>query len=277
MSLLGVGLALLAAVAYGVSDFVGGVASRRTSPWPVTLLATLGGLLGAIVLGLVRPGDPGVADLLWGVVAGIGGGAGTAFLYRGMAAGRMGVVGPLSAVGSALLPVVVGLGLGERPALLVWIGIVVALPGIWLVAQEPGQNSLADGLLDGLRAGAGFGLIFVGLGQVPQEAGWWPLTTSHLGSLVTITVLAVWYRESMRPTHAVHWWGIVAGLLGAAALLAYTLAVQTGLLTVAAVLTSLYPAFTVLLAALLLREHIWRPQWAGLVLCGVAVSLVAAG
>ncbi|HYG92794.1 MAG TPA: EamA family transporter [Nocardioides sp.] len=287
---MGVALALAAALAYGLSDFVGGVASRRTSPWPVALLAGVAGTAGAIVLGLTLDGDPTPAHLAWGALSGVGSGLGSAFLYRGFATGRMGVVAPVSAVGAALLPVVVGLALGERPELLVWLGIALAFPGIWLVARVPetadegpadprGQEapgSTATGLTDGVLAGVGFGLLFVALGQVPDGAGYWPLAAGQATALVSIVVLATALRVSYVPTATTEWWGAAAGVLATVAVLAFLLATQTGLLTVAAVLTSLYPAFTVLLAAAVLREHVFRPQAAGLVLCGVAVALVAA-
>ena len=280
---MGVVHALGSAVAYGLSDFIGGLASRRTTAWPVATTAALGGLAGALVLALAFPGEPTTADLVWGAVSGLGSGAGSVFLYRGFATGRMAVVAPVSAVGAAVVPVVVGLATGERPSALVGIGILVALPGIWLVARMPdsgtgtGTDELTGGLVDGLLAGLGFGLLFVALGQVPDGAGFWPLGLGQSVTLITVCLLAMALRQSWRPTAASEWWGVVAGLVASAAVLMFLLATQTGLLTVAAVLTSLYPAFTILLAALVLREHVYRVQGAGLVLCGVAVALVAAG
>ncbi|KAA1416841.1 EamA family transporter [Nocardioides humilatus] len=282
---MGVVLALGAAVAYGLSDFVGGLASRRTTPWPVALLGAFGGLVSAAVVAAVRGGDPASADLLWGAAAGLGSGAGSVFLYRGLAIGRMGVVAPVSAVGAAVVPVVVGLATGERPSTLTLVGIVAALPGIWLVARMPETDTRTDtdaapthtGFLDGVLAGLGFGLLFVALGQVPEEAGFWPLTVTQAASLVTICLIASGLREAWLPTAASEWWGAVAGLVATAAVLMFLLATQSGLLTVAAVLTSLYPAFTILLAAVVLREHVFRGQAYGLVLCGVAVAFVAAG
>lgn len=280
---MGVLLALASAAAYGVSDFLGGVASRRTSAWPIALLAGVGGLLGAAALALVTDGDPGAPDLLWGALAGAGAGAGSAFLYRGFASGRMGVVAPVSAVGAAILPVVVGVTLGERPGLLVWIGILLALPGIWLVAQAPAEADdsrdagLAAGLLDGGLAGLGFGLLFVAIAQVPEEAGYWPLAVAQLTGVVTIVVIAMSLGAAWLPTRRSEAWGLLAGLLASAAQFLFLLSTQTGLLTVAAVLTSLYPAFTILLAAVALREPIYRSQAVGLALSGAAVALVAAG
>jgi len=275
---MGVLLALAAAIAYGLSDFIGGLASRRTSPWPVALLAGVGGLLGALVLAVSVPGDPSSADLTWGALAGLGSGAGGAFLYRGLAAGRMGVVAPVSAVGAAVLPAIVGVTAGERPETLVWLGIAAAFPGIWLVSQEPDATTgLADGLLDGVLAGLGFGLLFAAMGQVPEGAGYWPLVSAQLLAMVAIVLTAAALRASWVPTARSELGGLVAGLLASGAVLAFLLATQTGLLTIAAVLTSLYPAFTILLASLVLKEHVHRAQGVGLGLCAVAVALVATG
>ncbi|HEY3015522.1 MAG TPA: EamA family transporter [Nocardioides sp.] len=275
---MGVVLALAAAAAYGLSDFVGGLASRRTTAWPVAFLAGVGGLLGALLLALSRDGDPSASDLAWGALSGLGSGLGSAFLYRGLAAGRMGVVAPVSAVGAAVVPVVVGVATGERPTALVWLGIVAALPGIWLVSQEPDSaGGLAAGLLDGVLAGLGFGLLFSAMGQVPASAGFWPLVVSQGTGSVAIAVTAVVLGASWRPTARSQLWGLAAGLLASAAVLCFLLATQGGLLAVAAVLTSLYPAFTVLLATLVLHERVHRAQGVGLGLCAVAVALVATG
>jgi drug/metabolite transporter (DMT)-like permease len=278
---MGILLALAAAAAYGLSDFVGGVAARQSSVWPVALLSQVGGLTGSSALALAVAVSPTSADLAWGALAGLGAGAGTVFLYRGFAGGRMGVVAPVSAVGAAVLPVVVGVVTGERPAALVWIGIVLALPAIWLVARVPDDGAAgesdATALRDGVLAGLGFGLLFVAMGQVPDDAGFAPLVASQASALVAIVLGAAAARAPWLPTVPTQWWGVAAGLLASAAVLAFLLASQTGLLAVAAVLTSLYPAFTVLLATLVLRERIFRAQAVGLALCAAAVSLVAAG
>ncbi len=274
--------ALGAAIAYGVSDFIGGVASRRTSAWPVALLSTVVAGVAALGMALVLPGDPSRSDLLWGALAGVGTGTGGAFLYRGLALGRMGVVGPVSAVGAASLPVIVGVLGGERPALLVWIGILVALPAIWLVAREPqaadSTGRIADGLLDGLLAGAGFGLLFSAIGQVPDGAGYFPLLANQVVAGVTIVVLASLMGAEWVPRHRTEvWGGLGAGLLGSAAVAGFLVATQQGLLAVSAVLASLYPAATVLLASVVLREPIHRGQGVGLALCAACVVLVAMG
>jgi drug/metabolite transporter (DMT)-like permease len=282
---MGVLLALGAALAYGVSDFVGGLASRRTSAWPVAVLGACTGAAGALLLTFVLPGEASRADLVWGALAGIGNGLGGAFLYRGLALGRMGVVGPVSAVGAAAVPVVVGVLGGERPAALVWLGILLALPAIWLVAREPSPTEgpeqavvTADGLLEGVLAGAGFGLLFAAIGQVPDSAGYSPILVSQLVGVVSIVLLALAMGGQWVPRHRTEvWGGVGAGLLSVLAVSGFLLATQRGLLAVSAVLASLYPAATVLLASLLLKEPIHRGQAVGLALCAASVVCVALG
>lgn len=274
-------LALGAAIAYGLSDFIGGVAARRTSVWPVALTACLGATIGTLVLALVMPGDPSGVDLAWGLLGGLGSGIGTAFLYRGFARGRMGVVAPVSAVGAALLPAVLAVSTGERPAAIAWVGMLVALPGIWLVSREPAPAdaaaSTAEGLLDGVLAGVGFGLLFAALGQVPAESGFWPVVGTQLVSLVAVAASAAALGGDPTPRLRGDWTGLAAGFLATLAVVGFMLARQQGLLSVAAVLTSLYPAATVLLAALLLHERLHRAQSVGLALCAVTVVCVALG
>lgn len=278
-------LSLCAALAYGLSDFVGGVASRRVSPWAIAFTSQLGGAAVVLALSLLLGGDPRGVDWAWAALAGVGNGVGTSFLYRGLAGGRMGVVAPVSGVGAALVPLVVGLATGERPGLLAWAGIVAALPAIWLVAREPGsagpeadapRGSVAAGLVDGVLAGLGFGVLFSALAQVPEDSGFAPLAFNQLVGAVVVAAVAAALRQAWVPREPTAYAGLVSGALGASASGLFLVATQTGYLTVAAVITSLYPAFTVLLAALVLRERVHRAQGAGLVLCAVAVALIAA-
>ncbi len=282
-------LALGSAVMYGLSDFFGGVLSRRTSVWAVavvtqvTALVAIGG--AAVVLG----GSPTPEHWMWGAVAGIGTGMGTGFLYRGLAGGRMSVVAPLSAVGAALVPVVVGTVSGERPPPIVWAGIGLALQAIWLIATtraDPelpgaalagGTGRFGAGVVDGVLAGLGFGLMFAALGQVPDEAGFGPLAAAELTSIPAVIALAVVLRQRWVPRDRESLGGVGVGALAAGASVLFLLASQSGLLTVASVLTSLYPAFTVLLAGVVLGERVQRPQAVGLGLAMAAVAMIASG
>jgi drug/metabolite transporter (DMT)-like permease len=275
-------LALGSAVAYGISDFVGGMLARRISAWTVAVVAQCASTVCVTTLALATGGDPTRGDLAWGLLAGLGNGTGGVFLYRGLANGRMSVVAPLSAVGAALLPVVVGVATGERPSAITWLGVACAFPAIWLVSRShdhPVSAAGARGLgvVDGLLAGLGFGLLFTALGQVPDSAGLQPLAVTQATSVVAIIALATLLRQTWLPRERYAWRAVTIGVLGAGATTLFLLATQAGLLSVASVLSSLYPAVTVLLAVTLLREHIHRPQAVGLTLALAAVALVAVG
>lgn len=273
-------LSLLSAAAYGLSDFIGGVLAKRVSPWAVAFVGALSGAAVVLCVSLVDGGDPRRVDFAWSLLAGIGNGFGTAFLYRGLSSGRMGVVAPVSGVGAALLPVLVGLVSGERPGVVVWAGIVVALPAIWLVASEPAETAPRaprSGLLDGVLAGVGFGTLFAALAQIPEESGFLPLAANQALAAVVIVVVATALRTTWLPRSRAAYGAVACGALGGAATGLFLLATQSGFLTIAAVITSLYPAFTVLLAFSVLREHVHRAQGIGLALCAVAVGLVAGG
>ena len=273
-------LALISAGAYGLSDFLGGLFSRRASPWPVAVAgqssaAVCVGCLSVLIGGTVAGGD-----WAWGAAAGFGNGIGAAFLYRGLARGRMSVVAPISALGAALVPVAAGLLTGERPSVLAWVGIVVALPAIYLISQvqeSPEASSGGSGVIDGVVAGLGFGALFAMLGQIGNDAGLYPLALSQAVSVVAVVITALAFREAWVPRERAHYRGLVMGPLLMLALGSFVYATHSGLLTLVAVITALYPAMTVMLAAVVLREHIHRAQAVGLALAAAAVSLVATG
>lgn len=276
---IGLVLALSAALAYGASDFVGGTGSRHHSPWGVVLIGQACGAVLMVGCGLLRPADPQASDFLWAVLAGAGSATGSIFLYRGLARGRMGLVAPVSAVGAAMLPVLVGFALGQRPTWLAWLGVAVALPGIWLVSRETTESAARSrgALIDGAAAGAGFGVLFIALGQIPGDAGFLPLAADQLVGVASTVVAAAALRQEWRPRVGVLPWGAASGALGAAGTLTFLLATHAIVLGVAAVLTSLYPAVTVLLACLALGERIGVRQRLGIGICVLAVATLAIG
>ncbi|MCO1657623.1 DMT family transporter [Pseudonocardia humida] len=278
---IGIVLALMAAVGYGAADFVGGLTARRVSPWAVALAGQLAGGLAMLVAGSALPGQARPEHFAWAVLAGAGSAVGTVFLYRGLARGRMGVVAPVSGVGAALVPVFVGVSLGERPAVLTWVGVLVALPGIYLVSREvaDGTGRSWGGIADGALAGLGFGLLFVALAQVPESAGLLPLAANQgVGAVFTLAVAGLlsqpWAPRDRAGFRAAGW-GAVGGLLGTAGTAAFLFASHSADLAVVGVLASLYPAVTVLLATTVLREPFRLSQGLGLLVCGASVGLVA--
>jgi drug/metabolite transporter (DMT)-like permease len=272
-------LSLGAAIGYGLSDFIGGVVSRRTSMWAVAAVSQITATLLVAGFLATNMGRPTAGDLMWGALAGLGSGAGNVLIFNGLARGRMAVVAPLSAVVAAALPALVGLATGERPGLLAIVGVAAALPAIWLVSVS-GEGSVRaerTTILNGLFAGVGFALQFSALGQVREEAGLAPLVVSQVFSVATIIVAATAWSATWLPRDRPSRLGAVSGLFAGLATISYQLAVQSGLLTIAAVVTSLYPAVTVVLATLVLKETILRAQAVGLALAGGAIALIAAG
>jgi drug/metabolite transporter (DMT)-like permease len=276
---VGVVLGLLAALAYGSSDFVAGVGARRTSAGRVTLIAQPFGLVAAAVaLSLFHGAGPTTAALLWGAASGVGSGIGTISLYQGLAVGRMGVVAPLSAVLTAALPAVVGLATGERLSALGAVGLGVAVPAVALVSWQPRAGTgPGSGAWFGVGAGCGFALLFIALDQAGTRAGAWPLLPGQAVAVVVIIPVALRILDPTARWRRAAGPGVVAGVVGGIANLLFLAATAGGQLAVVAVLTALYPAVTIVLARGLLGERWTVPQAAGLLAAGIAVGLISAG
>jgi uncharacterized membrane protein len=274
---VGIILGLAAALLYGGSDFAGGLASRKLGAVPVNVVGSFVAavLAWAALLAIGGPG-PTVHAVAWGLVSGLGGGIGTTMLYRGLARGQMSVVGPVSAVAAAGVPVAAGLALGERPTVLALAGVLVALPAIVLVAAGGSLRAMfGSGMTDGLAAGAAFGVMFIGLAQAGQGAGLWPVVSEQTSSLLLVLVIAIRSRVPLRPAIRAAGWPALVGASGMAATLLYFYATHFAMLATAAVLVSLYPGVTVLLARVLLHERFSPVQRAGLSLCTLAVVAIA--
>jgi drug/metabolite transporter (DMT)-like permease len=295
--MLAVLLALAAAVGYGGSDYAAGLAARRASVVRVTVLseATAVVLLGCVVPFLGNRA-PGLTSVLWGAGAGVSGVAGAMALYLGFRHAAFSVASSVSAVGTAAFSVLAGLVLGERPGPLSLAGICFALPAIVAVsapagnpgqhepgppgqheAGPPGQHRHAAGVGLGLAAGAGFGLFFIGLNRAGSGSDLWPIVVSQVAALVTVTGFAAATRQLGLPQAGARGLAMLTGSIGAAGTFAFFLATHRGLLAVTAVITSLYPAGTILLARVLSGERLTALRIIGLSLAAASVGLIAAG
>lgn len=283
--------ALGSALLYGVSDFIGGLASRRAHFVGVALVGQLTGLVVAAAASLlVIAPSPGAADLSWGALSGIGTAAGMAFLFRGISHGKMSVVVPTSAVTGVSLPVLAGVAIGnERPSVLAWSGILVALPALWLVSRDspgPGSASGSSGVGDGLLAGVGIAVQYLALSEASELSGLWPVTAGRVSAVGVLLVLAVVVakggataqrdRQIIPLPPGSRALAAGAGATAAAALAAYLVATRHELTVIAVVLSSLYPVIPVLLGITVLGEQLTRRQTAGLVAAGAATALLAA-
>ena len=277
-------LALLAAGFYGAADFTGGIVTRRAAAIPVVLLSQACGLvLVALALPFLPAATPRSADLWWGAIAGLTGGIGVALLYYALSIGTMSVVAPTTAVAAVALPVLTSMALGERPRLLVILGMVLGIAAIILVSRAqgaPGPGPGAPqrtGLGPALLAGIGIGLFLLTLAQTRTEAGMWPLLTDRIASVAFFAIVAGVGRRSVRMPLRLATLAVFGGALDMIANGLYLLAVRIGPLSPVVTLSSLYPASTVLLARGLLGERLSAWQAAGVVTALVAVLLIVGG
>lgn len=280
---MGILLALASALCYGTGDFTAGLASRRLNASVVTGGAQTLGLLSALVAVALFSGvGPKGSALAWGALSGVGSAIGTLSLYHGLAVARMTVVATLSGVLTAVIPVIVGVALGNHLGIASGVGIAIALPAILLVSWQSGGESPArgaGGMLYGVLAGVGFGLLFVALDRAGTRSGAWPLVPGQFVSVVLLAPLAVrgLRRAAPSPRRTAVVLTIVTGILSATSNLLFLAATGHGQLAIVAVLAALYPAVTVLLARAFLAEHWTRTQVVGLLAAVVAIVLVSAG
>ena len=301
--MLAIVLALAAAIGYGGSDFAAGLAARRAGVIQVTLLASaVSALIVVAALPFAAPRPPTAAALAWGAVAGLGGTMGAFALYIGFRHAAFSVAGPLSAVGAAGFSVLAGLLYGERPTTLALTGIVLALPAIvGTAASAAGDTAAAAaaettavgdtttaaaettaerpviGVTLGLLAGACFALLFIGLNRAGSASGLWPVAAATITELAAALATAVATRNVRLPAARARLLAVITGATGAAGTILYFFATHDGFLAVTAVLTSLYPAVTIVLARVMLGERLTGLRLAGLGFAGACVTLIALG
>ena len=271
-------LGLLAAVAYGVGDFAGGLASRLHNAVTVLLHSyPVGALLMLVMLPLFG-GHLSARVVVFGIAGGLAGLIGVTIMYSLMVIAPMNVISPVTAVLAAIVPVVFGVAVGERPRVNAWFGIVLGLLAVVLVSrtndEHPHGRIAARTIALAFVAGLGFGFYFIFLARAGHDSGLWPLVVSRISSAVLIVPLAV-RRHAIHPiTGRALGITVLSGACDALANMFFLLASRHGLLSLAGVLTSLYPAVTVILAVGLLHEHTSRVQRVGLLAAGTAIVLI---
>lgn len=276
---MSVAVALLAALIFGTGDFLGGYATRRTPLLSVLLVSQGVGLAGMCVAAAATGGVAGGGDLVDGAVGGLAGAAGVALLYRGLATAQMSLVAPITGVVAVAVPVAAGVALGERPAALQYAGIGIAALAVGLLSAGSGRDAPLSRSAILLAAGAGlaFGIFYVALSRASAGAQLWPLVSAR-GASVT-ALLAITGVTRRRPSFG----GtrplviVVAGVCDVTANALYLIAVHGGLLSIVAVLVSLYPVSTVLLSLLVMHERLRGAQVAGVAAALAAVTLIATG
>lgn len=285
-----VALSVACAVFYGAADFCGGLATRRMPTFVVVVWSQAVGLMVLLAALPLVGGAPRASDLAWGLACGVAGAVAVATLYRALAVGTMGVVSPITAVLAAAVPVAFALVRGDRPAQLALGGIALALLAVILVsvapptpnqdadaplARMPKPNLLGPGIPEALVAGCAFGFLFIALAQTHAGAGLYPLLSMRLTSLAVLAGTGFAVHAPLR----IHRPGLplvaLCGGMDMGSNILFIVAVHTGALSVVAVISSLYPAATVALAAALLHERLGGVQWSGVVLALAGIACIA--
>lgn len=276
--IIAVAYGLASAASWGTSGFSGGFASKKSSVLGVLLVGYITGLVFLSIYALWSGSPiPNLYSLIVGALAGVFGLLGLAAYYKGLASGRMGIVAPLAGVISAAVPVLFGMLLEGFPSSLQVAGFFVAFVAIWLLSAS-GKSEQTQGRQLGfpVTAGLGFGLSFILYDQAVEQTVLWPLIAGRSASIALLIALLLIFRTGAIPPK--HNYPIVclAGILETAGIIFYALAAQTGRLDISAVLASMYPAGTVILAWMILKERLSLRQWVGVSMTLIALGLIAA-
>lgn len=267
---------LISSASWGAADFIGGLASKRTSAIRVLYLAEIAGFIPFMLLAIIlREPIPSATDFLWGAFSSLIGLAGLIFLYRALAEGQMTIAAPVSALFAALIPVIFGsitLGFPSVPTL---IGFGLAFIAVWLISQSDSTNwrfSFSDLRLP-LISGFFFGFYFIAIHKATLNAFFWPLTAARFAGFVALGLFALFTRQPAMPPRETWTLCILNGVIDIAGNGFYILSAHSGRIDVAAVLGALYPAATVLLAWIFLKERISFIQTLGIILAFIAIVL----
>lgn len=268
---------LAASLCWGSGDFSGGLASRRANASSVVTSAYAIGFVLLLALALIwREPFPAPIDIFWGAIAGLAGAIGLISFYSALSIGLMGIAAPVSAVLTAALPVLFSAFTEGLPSPIQLGGFFLALLAIVLISRPERSKGRPEGIGLALLAGCGFGLFFILISRVNHTATFWPLAVARLTSVLFLLVVLRFRRQPVLPALKVAHLIVLAGVLDAIGNAFFVLAAHSGRLDIAAVLSSLYPAATVILAAIVLHERVTRIQAIGILLALVAVPLISA-
>jgi drug/metabolite transporter (DMT)-like permease len=274
-SLIPTTFSLAAVFAWGTSDFLGGYAARRANAFLLTTIAHASGLILMLLLAAGTHAEfPSQRSLLWACAGGISGGSALALFYRTLATGKMGLKAPVAAVVGAAIPTIFGMVTQGVPQAIHIAGFLVAAVGIWLISRAEDGSGIA-GVETAALCGAGFAGFYLCITQAKDGSAFWLAFFSRCGALLVTGLIVLAQRRFREITAAGVRWGVLAGCLDVSGTALFVRASQTGRLDSAVVLTSLYPAVTVLLARVILHEHFTRWKAVGMFAALLAVPMIA--
>jgi drug/metabolite transporter (DMT)-like permease len=268
---------LAAVLAWGTSDFLGGYATRRANAFLFTAVVNVGGLLlvGTLAAATHAP-FPSARSAAWVLAGGISGGTGLAIFYRALSSGRMGLTAPIAAVLGAAIPAVFSMFTEGLPGRIPLLGFAFAVLGLWLITRTE-EGSKPEGIGLAVLAGIGFASFYLCVRQAGDASALWIASLTRAGGLIVTTLIVLLIGKFRDITPAGVRWGVVTGCIDSMGTILFVHASQTGRLDEAVVISSLYPAVTVLLARVFLKEHFTRWRFVGLLAALAAVPMIAAG
>ncbi|MEK8021088.1 MAG: DMT family transporter [Candidatus Parabeggiatoa sp.] len=269
--------ALGAMAAWGSGDFSGGLASKRHNVYSVLLAAQLISAIPLLILVLsFEFVVPRIGDLLLGGLGGVCGMIGLLNLYIGLARGRMSIVAPLAAIISGVIPVLIGILTDGVPTTIQIIGFVIALVAVWFLSSDGRRiEATPVELRFAIISGVGFAVFYVVIDRVSGETALWPVLAARVASLIALSLYTISRREWRSPTRSLLPLIALVGLLDTAGNYFFTMATQAGRLDVATIVSSLYPAITVMLAWVILKECLKLQQWLGVLAALIAIVMIA--
>jgi len=267
---------LTAVGVWGASDFLGGVGARRANAFLFTAIVHISGmaLMGTLAL-ITHAPFPGNASLVWSVIAGSVGGLALALFYRSLASGNMGLVAPVAAVVGAAIPTIVTAFAEGFPGYRHALGFVVAGIGVWLISRAEDDSGRPEGLGMAVLAGIGFAGFYLCIHRAGDASALWASACSRVGSLLVTGAIVLFGRYLRAVPALVLGIAVVAGILDITGSAVFIRAAQIGRLDDAVVLSSLYPAVTVVLARIFLHEHFSHARTIGMVAALAAVPMIA--
>ena len=271
------GFGMAAVLAWGTSDFLGGYATRRANAFLFTVVVNLGGLFLMTTLAFAtHAAFPSARSAAWVLTGGISGGAALAIFYRSLSSGRMGLTAPVAAVLGAAIPAVFSMFTEGLPGRIPLAGFVLAATGLWLITRTE-DGGKPEGLGLAVLAGIGFASFYLCIRQAGDISALWVASITRAGGLIATSLVVVLLGKFRDITPAGIRWGVLTGCIDSLGTILFVLASQTGRLDEAVVISSLYPAVTVLLARLFLKEHFTRWRFVGLLAALAAVPMIAGG
>lgn len=274
---LAVAYSLAAAASWGTGDFSGGIATKRTSVSGVIILSQIAAIMLLLpFIFIFSEAFPSFHIMVLGAISGISGAVGMTSLYSGLAKGRMGIVAPVAAVVTVILPVIVGIfGEGLPPTYQI-VGFGVAVIAVWLLSRSGSDAPIrAHELTLPIAAGCASGMTFIIIDRVSQEAILWPLLAARIVSLAILLAFSTMQKSSVLPPKHLFLPIFMTGIFDMGGNLLFALATRAGRLDISSVLSSLYPAVTVFLAWMILKERLRRQQWVGVIAAFAALALIA--